>query len=70
MESITYHRGSLEIALKNGSDCAKITKLTHTSAVVEGTALVWHIQTQLLPRWYVPVFFFLKWQQQIAAAQY
>jgi len=26
MESITYHRGSSETALKNGSDCAKITK--------------------------------------------
>jgi len=26
MESITYHHGSLETALKNGSDCAKITK--------------------------------------------
>jgi len=26
MESITYHRGSSETTLKNGSDCAKITK--------------------------------------------
>ena len=41
MESITYHRGSSETALKNG------TKGSHTSAVVEGTALVWHIQTRL-----------------------
>jgi len=26
MESITYHCGSSETVLKNGSDCAKITK--------------------------------------------
>jgi len=26
MESIIYHRSSLETALKNGSQCAKITK--------------------------------------------
>jgi len=48
MESITYHRGSSETALKNGSKCTKITKtgtyqrgcrgnragMAHTNAIV------------------------------------
>jgi len=35
MESITYHRGSSETALKNGTEGAKIDeKLAHTNTVV------------------------------------
>jgi len=58
MESITYHRGSSEIELKNGTEGAKIYRN-------------WHIPVRfpLQPRWYVPVFL-KKWQQRIAATQY
>ena len=57
MESITYHRGSLETVLKNGSDCAKITK---TSIYQRGS---------LYKRVGMCQFFF-KWQQLFTAAQY
>jgi len=46
MKSITYHRSSSETALKNGSECAKVTKTGTYQHGYRGNCAV-------------PVFFFL-----------